>query len=240
MKLANHLLDVAAIAATLGGVFLLLDGASSKSRQPLMVVNWSSDDFKHPSSNHDDFEQLSIDEGQTIHHAIDVVAFYEEDSVQNATYYEENRAAEQETPHQQPIDVGDVVELYGPHSSLAIPVIVKRRESDDNGEILYSLIQAETGKEMPTMVNSSYVHGYEPYEDGTNAVCTLDQGLRKKPTSTPCRVIQHKMSPKSIDGRSFPTYQVTYVNVSGENIEIYLPFVSVVRLRTNPSLAFRR
>jgi len=245
---AKRLTDVAAIATALGWVFLVLDGVvSSSSRhelKPLMVVDLSSDSTI--SSIHDDFAQFSIDEGQPIHHAIDVVSFYEEDPVQNDTYYEENRAMEQETPLQQPIDAGDVAELYGPHSHLAIPVIVNRWESDGKGGIIYSLIHADTRKEIPSMVDSSYVYRYEPYPEGTDAACTLDQAQRlcKKPTLSPCRVIrviQHTMIPKVAPGlpkeRSFTTYKVTYVNDSGENGETYLPFGSVFRVLSRPSLA---
>ncbi|EJK72511.1 hypothetical protein THAOC_05954 [Thalassiosira oceanica] len=239
---AKRIFDVAAIATTIGGVFLLLDGGSSSRHQPLMVIDLSSGNFN--SSTHDDFfERFSINEGQPIHHATDVVSFYEEDPVQNDTYYEEHRAVEQETTRQQPIDVGDVAELYGPHSHLATPVIVSSWESDGKGGIVYNLIHAETRQKMPSMGDSSYVHRYEPYPDGTDAVCTLDQGhqgLRKKPTLSPCRVVQHKMNPKVTsgltEGRSFATYQVTYVNVSGENVEIYLPFASVHRVLAKTSL----
>ena len=147
---------------------------------------------------------------------------------------------EQETQRQQPIGVGDVAELYGPHSKLATPVIVDSWESDGKGGIVYSLIHADTRQEM-SMVDSSYVHRYEPYPDGSDAVCTLGQGLRKKPTQSPCRVIQHTMNPKVTPGhrkeRSFASYQVTYENVSGENVEIYLPFGRVYRVLAKPSLA---
>ena len=239
---AKHLLDVAVIATTLGGVFLLLDGVVLSSRhklKPLMVVDLSSDDYI--SSIHDHFEQFSIDEGQPIHHAIDAVSFYEEDPVQYDTYYEENRALKQETPpQQQPIDAGDLAELYGPNSQFATPVIVNSWESDDGkGGIVYSLIHAGTRQEIASMVDSSSVHRYEPYPEGTDAVCALDQaqGLRKKPTISPCRVLrvtQHTMSPKGTPGfpkeRTFVTYKVTYVNVSGENVETNLPFGNVSRV----------
>ena len=240
MQHAKRLFDVAAIATTLGGTFLLLDGGSSSRLKPLRLIDidLSFDSF-NSSAHDDDFEQFSLEQGQTIHHAIDVVSFYEEDPVQNDTYYEENIAVEQD-PRQQPIDVGDVAEFHI-HPHLAIPVIVNRWESDDKGGIMYSLIHADTSKEVPVMVDSSYVYRYEPYPDGTDAVCTLDQNLRKKPTSSPCRIIQHKTSPKVTSGLlpkdgSFATYQVTYVNVSGENVEIYLPFASVSRVIRKPSL----
>ena len=237
---AKRLFDAVAIATTLGGVFLLLDGGSRSRHQPLVVIDLSSRSFNQ--STHDDFfEQFSTSEGQSIHHAIDAASFYEEDPVQNDTYYEEDRPVEQETPGQHPIDVGDVVEMYRPHSPLATPAIVKSWESDGEGGIVYSLIRAETRQEIFEMVNSSHVRRYEPYPQGTNAVCILDQGLRKSPTSSPCRVIQYKMSPKVTSGltagRSFATYRVTYVNVSGESVEIYLPFANVLRDLTKPSPA---
>ena len=121
-------------------------------------------------SIHDDFEKFAIDEGRPIHHAIDVVSFYEEDPVQNDTDNEENRAVEQETPRQQPIDAGDLAELYWPHSHLATPVIVNRWESDGKGGTVYSLIHADTRKEIPSMVDSSYVHRYEPYQDSARSL----------------------------------------------------------------------
>ncbi|EJK55220.1 hypothetical protein THAOC_25068 [Thalassiosira oceanica] len=240
---AKRLFDVAAIASTLGGVFLLLDGGSSSRHQPLMAIDLSTGNFN--SSNHDEFfEQFSIDKGQPTHHAVDVVSPYEEDPAQNDNhydYYNENRAMEQETPRQQPVDVGDAAEWYGPHSHLATPVIVNSWESDGKGGIVYSLIYADTRQEIPSMIDASYVYRYEPYPDGTDALCTLDRGLRKKPTSSPCRVVQHTMSPKVTSGittgRSFATYQVTYINVSGENVETYLPFASVLRVIKKPSLA---
>ena len=150
---AKRLFDVAAIAPT------LVDGVSSSSSRHkkktfMAVVDLPSDNFN--SSIQYDSEQFSIDEGQPIHHAIDVVSFYEEDPVQNDTYYEENRVLEQqETPRQQAINVGDAAELYGPHSQLATPVIVNSWKSDGKGGIVYSLIHADTRKEIPSMVDSS-------------------------------------------------------------------------------------
>ena len=40
--------------------------------------------------------------------------------------------------------------------------------------------------------------------------------------------------PKEI---SFATYKVTYANISGENVETYLPFGDVLRVLRKPSLA---
>ena len=238
MMQAKRFFNVAAIATTLGGVFLLIDGvvsSSSHKLKPLMVVDLSSNSFH--SSTHDDFEQFSSDKGQPIHHAIDAVSFYEEDPVQNDTCNKENRVVEQETPRQQPIDAGDVAELYWPHSHLATPVIVNRWESDGKGGIVYSLMHANTRQEIPSMVDSSYVYRYEPYAEGTDALC-------KKPTLSPCRVtrvIQHTLVPKVTPGlpkeRSFATYKVTYVNVSGENVETYIPFGNVLRVLAKPSLS---
>ena len=61
---------------------------------------------------------------------------------------------------------------------------------------------------------------------------------------SPCRVIrviQHTMSPKVTPGlpkeTSFATYKVTYANISGENVETYLPFGDVLRVLRKPSLA---
>ena len=223
---AKRLVVVAAIATTLGGVFLLLGGISSSRRKPLIVIDLSFNNIF--ASTHDD---ISIDEGQPIHHAIDVVSFYEEN--------EED--PEEETTRQEPIEVGDMAELYGPNSQFATPVIVNRWENDGKGGIVYSLVHADARQEIPSMVDSSYVHRYEPYPGGTDAVCTLDQGLRKEPTLSPCRVIQHTMSPKGTPvlpkDTTSATYQVTFVNVSGENVEIHLPFAGVFRVLRKRSLA---
>ena len=152
---AKRLFYVAAIATTLVGVSLVLDGVVSSSRRhklkPLNNFN---------SSIHDDFEKFSFDKGQPIHHAIDVVSFYKEDQVQNNTCNKEKRVMEQQEtpPQQQPIDAGDLAELYWPHSHHTTPVIVNSWESDGKGGTVYSLIHADTRQEIPSMVDSSHVH----------------------------------------------------------------------------------
>ena len=224
----RHVLrDVAIVAAILGAACLLLNRAAtaSDSRSPLVfhdcipieVLNITCEGEHHRrffdihresfSSEEDENDE---DEGEGEDQPI------RREAVAASSPYEE---PQQQEESDKPLKVGDFVELFGDHSTFAVPALVE--EVLDDGES-FALIYGINDKRVPE-VGREFVHRYKTYEVGTEANCNI--GSMRSIVMTPCKI--HSSTVK--ESSNFIVYEVSYLNEKREMIKVFMPFTHVQR-----------
>ena len=158
------------------------------------------------------------DEGEApVHHAVEPLLIYDEES-----------KPEQEIDHHlEPrplLEEGDYAEIYGPESTMTLIVRIVEAHVDGD-KVSYSLIDGLTQVQMPT-VKSEFVHAYNVYPAGTDAMCTVSK-LRSQNSFTPCIILDAHGAEYS--SRSL-VYEVTYSDEAGKEVTTLLPPARVNRV----------
>ncbi|EJK50218.1 hypothetical protein THAOC_30841 [Thalassiosira oceanica] len=228
----RHVLrDVAIVAAILGAACLLLNRAatatdSSRSSPlvfhdciPIDVLNITCEGEHHRSffdihresfGDSSEGEQDEDDEDEGEDQPI------RREAVAASSPYEEPH--KQEEPNR-PLKVGDFVELFGVHSTFAIPALVD--DVFDGGES-FALIYGTNNQRIPK-VDKEFVHPYQTYQEGTEANCNI--GNMRSIVMTPCKIARSVVK----DSSNFVVYEVVYLNEQREMTKIFMPFTRVQR-----------
>ena len=233
----HSLLHVAAITSVLGGGVCFL-GPPNGNR----IVRITSSQFN--SSMHQlELEEYELrfgseDQGHhpIIHHAVDSAELYswnseaENNENNTGTSHGDGGPDYAEQPYRTPMfSQHEPVELYGPESEISLPVIVADSSCDEHNGIMYRVFNAKTGQELP-QIEEKYLHRYERYEYGTNAMCSRPVNMRGSKTAYPC-IVKSSTIGKS-RGFDYPSYHVVHLGLDKGGVTFeYLPFSNVRRHR---------
>ena len=225
----RHVLrDVAIVAAILGAACLLINRAATvtDSSSPLVsheclsidVLNITCEGEHHRSffDIHRESFGDSRSEGEEDEHDAGEDQPIRREAVAALSPYEESQ--EKEEPHK-PLQAGDFVEIFGDHSTFAIPALVD--EVFGGGET-FALIYGSNNQRIPK-VDKEFVHPYRAYEEGTEANCNV--GSMRSIVMTPCKVASSTVKESS----NFIVYEVLYLNEQHEMIKVFMPFTRVQR-----------
>ena len=120
------------------------------------------------------------------------------------------------------VQVQDLVELYGDNSAFAAPALVLSMKRDVLSENFRYDVQDLITKRRYTGVAPDFIHKYQVYDEGTDAVCNI--GVFGKVDMIPCEVISHV---KKLNG--FVEYKIWYLNDEEEVVKKQLSFDRVER-----------
>ena len=120
------------------------------------------------------------------------------------------------------VQLQDLVELYGEGSAFAAPALVLSMKKDALSANFRYDVQDLITKRRYTGVAPDFIHKYQVYDDGTDAVCNI--GVFRKVEMMPCEVISHV---KKLNG--FVEYEIWYLNDEEEVVKKHLSFDKVQR-----------
>jgi len=122
--------------------------------------------------------------------------------------------------------IGTIVELYRDESYFATPAIITSTTSNDDHDNLLTLQNTITGSTYST-IETSYIHTYTQYTDGTRASCNVSPPNSNEVYMTPCVVNTSYVREHS----GLILYEVSYLNVDDSLVRETLPFSRVQRRR---------
>jgi len=129
------------------------------------------------------------------------------------------------TPSPQQFKIGTIVELYRDESYFATPAIITSTSSNDDGNSL-TLQNTITGSSYST-IETSYIHTYNQYTDGTRASCNISPPNSNEVYMTPCVVNTSYVREHS----GLILYEVSYLDEEDSLVRETLPFSRVQRRR---------
>jgi len=122
--------------------------------------------------------------------------------------------------------IGTIVELYRDESYFATPAIITSTSMDDDGNLI-TMQNTITGSSYTT-IETSYIHTYKQYTDGTRASCNVSPPNSNEVYMTPCVVNTSYVREHS----GLILYEVSYLNVDDDSlVRETLPFSKVQRRR---------
>jgi len=123
--------------------------------------------------------------------------------------------------------IGTIVELYRDESYFATPAIITSTTSNDvDGGNLLTLQNTITGSTYST-IETSHIHTYTQYTDGTRASCNVSPPNSNEVYMTPCVVNTSYVREHS----GLILYEVSYLNDDDSLVRETLPFSRVQRRR---------
>ena len=123
--------------------------------------------------------------------------------------------------------IGTIVELYRDESYFATPAIITSTTSNDSdGNSVITMQNTITGSTYST-IETSYIHPYTQYTDGTRASCNVSPPNSNEVYMTPCVVNTSFVRENS----GLILYEVSYLNVEDSLVRETLPFSRVQRRR---------
>jgi len=129
---------------------------------------------------------------------------------------------DEENQHQ--FKIGDIVELYGPKSTFAMPATIIGYKKQDNSTIIKYDLQSVIHNTKPMGVAPELMYPYQVYDDGMLASCNVAEPGRVY--MAPCKIASHVIKKRG----GFISYQVEYLKgVKKVNFPEYLPFSRVQR-----------
>jgi len=124
-----------------------------------------------------------------------------------------------------PFKIGTIVELYRDESYFATPAIITSTSDDDDGNLL-TLQNTITGSTY-SAIETSYIHTYQQYTDGTRASCNVSPPNSNEVYMTPCVVNTSYVREHS----GLILYEVSYLDDNDSLVRETLPFSRVQRRR---------
>ena len=122
--------------------------------------------------------------------------------------------------------IGTIVELYRDESYFATPAIITSTTSNDDNSNSLTLQNTITGSSYST-IETSYIHTYNQYTDGTRASCNVSPPNSNEVYMTPCVVNTSYVREHS----GLILYEVSYLNEEDSLVRETLPFSRVQRRR---------
>jgi len=231
----NKVRDIAAIASLLCGVGACLVYFGTLHRSPTVRIPLD----KFDSSRYQlELEDLCGGENDVADHPTDL---YDVDEAETDSSHHVLRSEQHER-----LRKGEPAEFYGPSSTFAVPVVVdsqschdgdlvtvvadgQSQSCDEGNRMTYSVTDLNSG-ETQYGIDETWVHRYERYQDGTQAMCVEKVKVRgTKPFMVPCLVKSSDV--EKSNGVEHPVYYV--VRIDGDTAELvfgYLPFQNVKRI----------
>ena len=124
--------------------------------------------------------------------------------------------------------IGTIVELYRDESYFATPAIITSTSNGDGSDNSVITMQNTITSSTYSTIETSYIHTYTQYTDGTRASCNVSPPNSNEVYMTPCVVNTSYVREHS----GLILYEVSYLNVDDDSlVRETLPFSRVQRRR---------